>query len=83
MVILIARHKTARTASGSNKKPRMVPLCRTAEAIVRKLMAKHPKSDHIFLNEDGKPYERTALRKRLIRWCRRADLAGVSPLNGK
>ena len=79
LVVMIARHKTARTASGANKKPRMVPLCGTAEAIVRKLMAKHPKSDYIFLNEDGKPYERTALRKRLIRWCRRAGIPERSP----
>lgn len=75
--VYIARHKTARTIG--EPKPRTVPLCSQAKEIFERQVKSHPKSDHIFLNDDGTPYDRTVFRNRLIRWCRRAGIKDITP----
>lgn len=75
--IRIEHHKTA----GRTKErfPRSVPLSDEAREIVARQLASHPKSKFVFVNDDGGPYERTALRNRLIRWCRRAKVPDITP----
>ena len=51
-------------------KPRSVPLCKEAEAIVERQMKSHAHSPFIFLHEDGKPYTRYTLRDRFRRLTR-------------
>jgi integrase len=53
-------------------KPRSVPLCKEAEAIIERQIMAHPQSPLIFLNEDGTPYTRFTLRdrfRRLVKVC--------------
>ena len=72
--VFIQNHKTARTAH--EPKPRSVPLTLIAKDIAIRQVAKHPKSEHIFLNGKGEPYTRGVFRQRLLRWCKRA---GIKP----
>ena len=55
------------------------PLSAEAVEIVQRQQAAHPKSDFIFLNDDGAPYSAVALRQRLERWCRRAKVPIMPP----
>jgi integrase len=75
--LCIQRHKTSRTIG--EPRPRTVPLCRLAQEIVNRQIASHPKLDHVFLNGDGNPYERSAFRNRLIRWCRKVGVRATTP----
>ncbi|MEI6211900.1 MAG: site-specific integrase, partial [bacterium] len=73
--IVIERHKTSR--SSRTPRPRSVPLCPDAHAIVLRLLAKHPDSDIVFLNGCGTPYTRYSFKTRLARLCRRAKTSRV------
>ena len=73
----IQRHKTSRTAG--TPKPRSVPLGPDAEAIVRRQVAMHPLSTHIFLNLDGNPFKKFAFRNRMRRLCTRLGIPMVKP----
>jgi site-specific recombinase XerD len=42
-------------------------------------MDSHPKSDCVFLNDDGAPYSAVGFRQRLQRWCRRAKIPVMPP----
>jgi integrase len=77
LTIYIEHHKTSE--SSKVPRPRTMPLSKQAEAIVRQEMAQHPNSAYIFLNGDGTPYTRTALRIRLMRWCKRAGIVPKPP----
>ena len=68
--ISIHRHKTSKSAR--TPRPRTVPLCSDAHAIILNQTAAHPKSDLIFLNGIGTPYTRYALKTRLGRLSRKA-----------
>lgn len=73
----IEHHKTSE--SSRVPVPRTVPLSAEAAEIVERQLRVHPKSDFVFLNDDGKPYSANALRKRLQRWCRRAGVPVMPP----
>lgn len=75
--VLIQQHKTSR--SSKEPKPRTVPLCPQAATIIRRQTEGHPDSDHIFLNSDGTPWKRHALRNALRRLCRQAGVKYVPP----
>lgn len=75
--IHIEGHKTSKTAGET--KPRSVPLCSEARAIVRRQVEHHPDSDFIFQNNKGKPYTRQVYRNRLIRNSRKAGIGDVTP----
>jgi site-specific recombinase XerD len=57
-------------------KPRSVPLCKEAEAIFERQIKLHPKSKFIFLNFNGIPFTRTALRDRFRRLQKKCGLKG-------
>ena len=57
-------------------KPRSVPLCKEAEAIIERQVKAHPQSPLIFLNEDGTPYTRFTLRDRFRRLAKDCGLKG-------
>lgn len=73
----IEQHKTS--ASARVHLPRTVPLSAEAAEILVRQLAKHPTSEFVFLNEDGKPYTAVGLRQRLQRWCRRAGVPVMPP----
>ncbi len=70
--LLIERHKTAKVVR--MPKPRSVPLVPEAVKIARTQIAKHPKSEYVFLNGVGKPYTGGVLRQRFKRCCKRAGI---------
>ena len=63
--VLIEQHKTAKMTT--NPLPRSVPLPAEAAVIVRRQVDLHPKSEFLFLNDDGTPYAASVLRRRLQR----------------
>ena len=73
--ILIQRHKTSR--SRRTPRPRSVPLCPDAYAIVQRQLAKHPETNLIFLNGRGTPYTRYSYKTRLRRLCLRAKTSRI------
>ena len=75
--VRIEHHKTSE--SSKVPVPRTVPLPAEAAEIVRRKLAAHPKSDFVFLNDDGRPYSALGLRQRLQRWCRRAGVPVMPP----
>jgi integrase len=75
--IRIEKHKTAR--SSRRHEPRTVPLSEAARQIVMQQIAAHPFAEHVFLNQTGTPYEARVLRQRLMRWCRKAHIAPITP----
>jgi integrase len=79
LVVELEEHKTARSTGDADKQARTVPLSPRAEEIVRRLLAKRRRSPFVFHNDDDGPYERTAFRNRLVRWCRRASIPERSP----
>jgi integrase len=60
-------------------KPRSVPLCKEAEAIIERQVKAHPRSQFIFLNEDGTPYTRYTLRDRFRRLAKLCGVENVIP----
>jgi len=76
--VIIERHKTSRSAE--EPKPRTVPLCHRALEIITGQIRKHPKSEFIFLNDQGTPWKRYTLRNRFRRLCRKAGVPYVPPL---
>lgn len=76
-LLVIEHHKTFQTSRVPT--PRSVPLPDTAIEILRHQRQRHPKSKIVFLNGDGRPFERTAFRNRLLRACRRAEIEEKSP----
>ena len=70
--IKIEHHKTE--ATSRVPLPRSVPLTQKAHEIVRRQIENHPNSDFVFLNGNGTPYDRSALRIRLARVCKRANI---------
>lgn len=76
-MVVIEHHKTLQ--SSRVPIPRSVPLPDAAIGIMRHQRARHPHSKVVFLNEDGKPFERTVFRNRLIRLCRKAGIEEKSP----
>jgi len=75
--LMIEHHKTAKTVG--TPKPRSVPLCAKAEAIVRRQQERNPQSNTVFLNAKGKPFTKTVLRQRFERWCKRAGIRTLPP----
>lgn len=75
--ILIEHHKTSKTAK--TPQPRSVPLPQEATAIVRRQLNSHPDEDHVFLNDEGTPYTADVYRRRLERWCKKADILVKPP----
>jgi len=75
--ISIAQHKTS--SSAKTYMPRSVPLAAHAVEIIKRQRELHPQSENVFLDGDGHPYVRDALRKRLNRWCSRAGIPELSP----
>ncbi len=73
----IDHHKTMQTSRVPI--PRSVPLSKEAEEILRHQRIRHPHSKLVFLNGKGQPYERTVLRNRLLRLCRKAKIEEKSP----
>ena len=73
----IEQHKTAKMQH--EPRPRTVPLSSSASLIVATQLAKHPDSPCVFLNDDGTPYDRDVLRRKLERWCRRAKIPVRAP----
>ena len=73
----ILNHKTRRTARSA--RPRTVPLCQSALDIIERQTAQHPTSPYIFLNADGNPYTKFALRNRLRRLCKRLEVQEIQP----
>lgn len=69
--------KTLNMKRTSNR--RCIPLSKEAVDIIHRQRLRHPTSDVIFLNADGKPYTRTVLRNRLIRLCKKAGIPEKSP----
>jgi integrase len=60
-------------------KPRSVPLCKEAEAIIERQFTAHPQSPFIFLSESGVPYTRYTLRDRFRRLAKSCGLKGFVP----
>jgi integrase len=58
---------------------RSVVLTPEAQAIVDEERSLHPKSTHIFLNDDGTPYTKDALTRRLNRWGNKAGIENLKP----
>jgi integrase len=77
LFVRIEHHKTS--ASSKVPIPRTVPLSPEAAAIVQRQMEAHPKSDTVFLNDDGNPYTAVGFRQRLQRWCKRAKVPTMPP----
>lgn len=75
--VFIEHHKTSK--SSRVPIPRTVPLSPDATAIMERQLAAHPRSDFVFLNDDGKPYSAGTLRQRLERWCERAGVPVMPP----
>ena len=73
--VSIQRHKTSRSAR--TPRPRSVPLCPDAHAIVQRLTQKHPDSEVVFLNGRGTPYTRYSFKTRLARLCKRAGTSRI------
>jgi integrase len=71
--VRIEKHKTSR--SSRTPKPRTVPLSTDAREILRRQVEDHPKTDFVFLNGNGTPYERHAFKRRLERLCSKAKLS--------
>ena len=76
-MLVIEHHKTLQTSRVPT--PRSVPLPDTAQEILRHQRLRHPQSKVVFLNADGKPFERTVFRNRLVRLCRKAKIEEKSP----
>jgi len=77
MYVWIPRHKTSKTARVP--KPRTVALCSDAEQIVKRQIAAHPQSRHIFLNGRGSPFTRYGFRTRLDRLSARVGVRKINP----
>lgn len=77
MYIYIIRHKT--TKSARVPRPRTVALCSDAVDIVKRQLAQHPDSPHLFLNADGVPFCRYTYRNRLRRLSDRVGMRNVTP----
>jgi len=73
----IEDHKTA--ASSRTYMARSIPLSEEAFAIVERQCRKHPNSEYVFLNGDGKPYSCDGLRRRLERLAKLAGLKKITP----
>ena len=75
--VLIEQHKTAKMTAVPMV--RSVPLSDDAVAIVQKQYTRHPKSEFLFLNNDGTPYTSHVFRRRLTRACTRAGIPNRPP----
>ena len=75
--VFIEHHKTSKSAR--QPRPRSVPLCPEALDCITRQIEDHSKSPVVFLDDDRKPYEQRALRNRLYRWCKRADIQPRPP----
>jgi len=75
--IVLEHHKTSRSAR--TPKPRCVPLSREALEILQRQFERHPASDHVFINDHGKPYTAGGFRTRLERACVRVGIPKRSP----
>ena len=76
-VIVMREHKTAKKV----RKPRVVPLV----PVVIKLLIhlrKHRRGDHVFLNDRGNPWHRSALGLRLLRCRKRQGIPTDATLYG-
>jgi len=59
--------------------PRSIPLSDMAAAIARRQIGKHPDSDYVFLDGNGRPYRSAhAFRQRLQRWAKRAGIGHIT-----
>lgn len=72
----VERHKTLRMTRSA--KPRTIPLNKMAEEIIARCPLS-ASSDFIFLDGDGNPYQGGVLRRRLVRWCKRAKIDPKPP----
>jgi integrase len=70
--VFIEHHKTSE--SSREPKPRSVPLCKQAEAILERQIHGHPQAAHVFLNTAGTPYESHVLGHKLRRLGKRIGL---------
>ncbi len=75
--IRIEEHKTSESAK--TYMTRSVPLSPEALEIFERQSQKHPKSEFVFLNGNGKPYTGDVLRRRLEKTSRRAGLETKTP----
>ena len=75
--IYIEQHKTAKMTTVPMV--RSVPLSDDASAIIRQQEHRHPKSEFVFLNNDGTPYTSHVFRRRLTRACARAGIPNRPP----
>ena len=76
-LLTIEHHKTYEKSKVPT--PRSIPLSQEARDIIQRQRRRHPSSQIVFLNADGRPFERTVLRNRLIRLCRKAKIQPKSP----
>lgn len=75
--IRIDKHKTA--GRTREVRDRTVPLSELAKEIIGRQMEGHPTSKYIFVNNDGTPYNKDSLRKRIVRWCKKAGIPEITP----
>ena len=77
LYLYIEKHKTARMTH--EHKARSVPLVPDAVEIYEHQIKAHPKTELLFVNADGNPYQARSFRQRLRRWCERAGIKPRSP----
>jgi integrase len=75
--VFIEQHKTAKMTTVPMV--RSVPLSDDAVTIIHQQEQRHPKSELVFLNNDGTPYTSHAFRRRLTRACTRAKIPNRPP----
>jgi integrase len=75
--VFIEQHKTAKMTTVPMV--RSVPLSDDAVTIIHQQEQRHPKTELVFLNNDGTPYTSHAFRRRLTRACTRAKIPNRPP----
>jgi integrase len=75
--VFIEQHKTAKMTTVPMV--RSVPLSDDAVTIIHQQEQRHPKSELVFLNNDGTPYTSHAFRRRLTRACTKAKIPNRPP----
>jgi integrase len=69
---VIFEHKTTRTTR--EPRPLVIGMNDEVEAVLKERLEKHGQGERVFLNEDGKPWTRSALGLRMRRLRKRAGI---------
>jgi integrase len=70
---VLPRHKASRTAKV--RKPKLIPMCRCVEKLVRWLHRRNGDQPFVFLNSEGKPWTKDAFVQRMDSLRQRAGIA--------